>query len=188
MSPTMSTPLVAIGRALATVFRQWRYIVLTVTVAMLLFLLVAWIRNFWFLWYVFTTPAFSWGTRFSLLSGTFAMFRLNTTLPRLVLSVTLVVLAGINVSLLVFYLKRRLTQAGGVGTSLLGTVLGVLGIGCASCGSVILTLLIGFSATASFLGLLPLRGAEFGLAGVTLLLGSIYLTAKKINNPVLCKI
>jgi uncharacterized membrane protein len=64
----------------------------------------------------------------------------------------------------------------------------VFGIGCAACGSVILTAILGIAGTGALLTWLPLHGLEFGVVGIILLSFSIYYLAKRINDPLVCKV
>lgn len=115
-------------------------------------------------------------------------FMANSSEESYFLAISLAILTGINSAMFAFYIKRRINMDKSVGTGLFGMILGLLGVGCASCGSIILSSIFGFTATASFLGVLPLRGVEFGILGIALLLLSIYLLSIKIPNPLLCKI
>src|SRR3989344_4842906 len=63
-----------------------------------------------------------------------------------------------------------------------------LGLGCSACGSLILSSLIGLTATTAVIDWLPLEGLEFGLLGIFILLLAIYLTAYKISAPNDCKV
>lgn len=176
----------AVAKACVITFRQWHYVVLAVVVAAVLLLVAIWLPNLSFLWYLFADSNFSWATKISILGGSLAILQLNSTpLSRTILFV-LVVLAGVNVSLFAYYLKRRLTMGREMGMSLFGTMLGLVGVGCASCGSVVLSSIFGFSATAGFLAFLPLRGLEFGLISILLLTVSITLVSKKIIDPMAC--
>ncbi len=68
-----------------------------------------------------------------------------------------------------------------------GAASGVLGIGCAACGSFILSTTISSLGAASAIAILPLRGGEFGILSVVLLLVSLVLISKKIAAPLICK-
>ncbi|OGZ61172.1 MAG: hypothetical protein A2919_01050 [Candidatus Spechtbacteria bacterium RIFCSPLOWO2_01_FULL_43_12] len=69
-----------------------------------------------------------------------------------------------------------------------GSVLGILGIGCGACGSLILTpLAISIGATG-FLAVLPFGGSEFGFLGIALFMFSMYSLSKKINDPLICPV
>jgi len=75
-----------------------------------------------------------------------------------------------------------------MGVSLVGVATSLLGVGCASCGSVVLTSLIGFGSATTVLGVLPFRGQEFGIVGIAILLITIGFTFKKINQPFVCEV
>ena len=74
------------------------------------------------------------------------------------------------------------------GSSLFGTFVGILGVGCTACGSVIISSIFGLGATAGFIGLFPLKGSEFGILGMTILLWANYSLAKKIHQPIACSL
>lgn len=107
--------------------------------------------------------------------------------PLLMILVT-VTLFGINVSLLVYHIKtqKKVLLSQNSGLSAAGLILGIIGVGCASCGSLILFSLASFVGAGSFLSILPLGGEEFGLLGIALLLVSNYLILKKISAPKVC--
>lgn len=62
--------------------------------------------------------------------------------------------------------------------------LSILGIGCASCGAVALSLLLGILGVSA--ASLPLHGAEIGIAGVSLLSYSTYQLYKLYKSPNIC--
>jgi hypothetical protein len=99
------------------------------------------------------------------------------------------ILFGINVALIIYYIKQRRVKSGSVGLSLAGMgglVSSLLGIGCASCGSVIVVSVLGLFGASGILLLLPFQGAEFAVLGLFMLLFSIYYLIKKISNPLVC--
>ena len=59
---------------------------------------------------------------------------------------------------------------------------------CASCGSVILSTFLGVGATAAFTGFLPFGGQEFSILAIIILAASLYVTGKKIADPLVCGI
>jgi hypothetical protein len=99
---------------------------------------------------------------------------------------------GINAALLWYYVARakRLSKADrsltftGVG----GFVSGIFGIGCAACGTILLTAVAQLFGAAWLITYLPLHGAEFGVLGVALLVLTTYSLAKRIDDPMLCTI
>ncbi len=114
-----------------------------------------------------------------------------TVVSAIVLLIT-AVLFGINIAILLYYIKQARGGSRSVGltgaSTFSGLVSGLFGIGCAACGSLIATsVLITFGASG-LITLLPLRGVEFGFIGVLLILYSIWLLAKKINAPLVCDV
>lgn len=97
-------------------------------------------------------------------------------------------LSGVNMAMLTYYLKKRLGLQKRVGTGFLGMLAGLIGIGCASCGSIMISSVLGFTVATSFLKFLPLKGSELGIFGILLLILSIYFLARKIKNPLACKL
>jgi len=97
-------------------------------------------------------------------------------------------LTGIQTSLLVYYIRRSMRIQQEMGVSAAGVAASLLGVGCASCGSVLLTSLIGFGSATTLLGVLPFRGQEFGFVGIAILLITIGFTFKKINQPFVCEV
>ena len=97
-------------------------------------------------------------------------------------------LAGMQVSLLIYYLRQTARLQQSMGMSALGVATSMLGVGCASCGSVILTSFIGFGSATAVLGFLPFRGQEFGFLGIGILLFAISLTIRKIDQPFACEV
>jgi len=170
------------------VFAKPTYAALAAAVTFVLVFGAAWMRNLTFLGFLITSPQFGIATKLKVFEWTLTNLALNTTPLRLILLISAAVLAGVNTSLLVFLIRLRLGVGKDIGASIGGMVVSALGIGCASCGSVLLTAFFGFSAGASMLAAFPLQGAEFTLAGIGLLAASIALLAKKIQNPLVCEV
>ncbi|MBK5204909.1 MAG: hypothetical protein JJD98_05735 [Polaromonas sp.] len=63
---------------------------------------------------------------------------------------------------------------------------GVIGIGCAACGSLILGVILPSFGAAGALAALPLNGEEFGILSVALLFVSLLLISKNIAEPINC--
>ena len=69
-----------------------------------------------------------------------------------------------------------------------GLVTGVFGIGCAACGTFVLTPLLIAVGAGGLIAFLPFGGEEFGVLSTGILGFSIFLTSKKIQDPLTCKI
>jgi hypothetical protein len=175
-------------KALKIVFKNPVNIAVVFAVALFLFLFVIWFPNISLMKSMLGSDNFSFAGKIGFLWSSLGYFESNFTLYSRFIVVVVASLSGINIAMLVFYLRKRrkLDKAAGVG--LLGTIVGVIGFGCVACNSVILSSIIGISATAGFVGILPFGGTEIGLIGILLLIVSIVLVAKKISNPAICKI
>jgi len=79
-------------------------------------------------------------------------------------------------------------ESAGIKTSTVGLVLGVLGIGCASCGSLVLASLFSLLGLGGVFAMLPFGGVEFAVIGLIMLVISTYYLLKKIHDPMVCKI
>jgi hypothetical protein len=109
----------------------------------------------------------------------------------IVSSVVIAILLGINTTLLLFYIRSR-RQSGnnklGHTAGLLGIIIGIFGIGCAACGSLIIISLLSTIGAAGILVALPFSGAEFSILAVVLLSLSVVNLAKRIQDPLICPV
>jgi hypothetical protein len=67
-----------------------------------------------------------------------------------------------------------------------GLVFAFLGIGCAACGTAILSTLLGLLGLSSILGLLPFGGLEVGFIGLAILVIATLVLARKLGSPAVC--
>jgi hypothetical protein len=173
--------------ALKKVLARPGYIGLALGVALSVLALAIWLPNLSFIWRTIVSSSLAFGQKVSILGSSFGALQTNFSFVSRTLTISVALLFGINVSFLVFYLRHRMRLQRSAGTSIGGMLSGFIGVGCASCGSIILSSIFGFGATAGFLGLLPLRGQEFSIISLGILGFSIFLTAKKIQDPLVCK-
>lgn len=165
-----------------------KYLLLTVVVSLMVIAFAAWLPNLHLISKTMTSSTMTLWQKTNLLTSLLGSLQTNfTPLSRFVTFVS-ATLAGIQISLLVYYLKQIAQVQKSLGMSALGVASSMLGVGCASCGSVVLTSLIGFASATAILGFLPFRGQEFGLVGIGILLLAINLTVKKINQPDMCEV
>ena len=66
------------------------------------------------------------------------------------------------------------------------SLLGVVGVGCSSCGAVVLSMFLSSAGAASVIALLPLKGGEFALLSLIILYFSISSLCKNIINANIC--
>lgn len=163
------------------------YLILTLSVALAVFLFSIWLPNFSFVGEIITSEYFTVSQKLSILLSSLGAFQTNFRPFGRAALVTLSLLFGLNISLFTFYLKRRAVIQKAAGMGMAGILAGLIGIGCASCGSFILASIFGMSASAVFIGLLPFRGQEFAVAGIVILSLSIISISRKIQEPLICK-
>lgn len=164
------------------------YVLLTAAVFLSVMLFAIWLPNLSFVAGIITSSSLALGQKISILASSLGAIQTNFTFLSGVLTVVVALLFAVQVSLIVFYLKWRIRLQKAVGVSGIGMVSGLLGVGCAACGSVILSALFGVGATASFIGVLPLKGQEFALLSIGILSLSIFLTTRKIQDPLTCAV
>lgn len=87
-----------------------------------------------------------------------------------------VALVGANLALVVYHVREHDLSASGSGGSLVGVALGVIGAGCAACGSVLLIGVLSLFGASGLILLFPYDGLELSvLASVALLLSTYWL-------------
>jgi hypothetical protein len=177
------------GAALGQVFARPSYAALAGALAVLAFLWAVWFPNFGLIAEVFSAPdaplTAKLGIALSLLGG------IGTNFSPLSAGYTIAiaVLFGMTAAMIAYLLKQR--RAGPAGQTIAigsGAVAsGVLGIGCAACGSLILGAVIpSVGAAGALVAALPLQGEEFGILSVVLLFVSLLLVSKNIAQTGAC--
>lgn len=169
-------------RAVLNTLKTGRALVISVGVSVGVFALAVWLPNLQLLAIVWGNAATPILDKVTLPLTLLSAITTNFTPLSAVYTVVIAMLAGINTALTVELTRARRVQASGIMTGVSGVVAGAFGLGCAACGSLILTALVGTTAGVGALAFLPLGGSEFGLIGVGLLSYSTYLLSKQINK------
>lgn len=97
-------------------------------------------------------------------------------------------LSGLNAALVTYYIaivKTGRVSKRATMTSISGLVAGFFGIGCAACGSILLTALLSGFGSAVLL-LLPFKGAEIGILGILLLVYAVRTLITEIEKGKVC--
>lgn len=177
-------------RVLAEIFSDIRYVVIATPIALIVLAFAVWLPNWRLLHSVLVShdvPALD-ATKVAF--GLFGSLGTNFTMVSVTYTIMIAILFGINIAMLVYYVKKRKAlfrgrdSAAGMG----GLVAGIFGIGCAACGTFLLSVILTFLGAGGLIALLPLGGEEFGILGVLLLLYSVYWIAKKIEEPQICSV
>lgn len=176
-------------QALQKVFRRPAYVILALVVSALVFVFAVWLPNIRLVAGIVSSPDVPLSSKIELPLSLLGSIATNFTLLSASYTIVIAILFGVYVAMITYFLKRRTKEVGksGVATGFLGIGSGVLGVGCAACGSLILTslTLVGAGGVLAFL---PLGGSEFGILGALLLAFAVYVIAKQIQNPLVCKI
>lgn len=177
-------------QALQKVFRKPQYALFAFVISVVVFTFAVWLPNLSLIVKVMGHPGIPLTQKLDLPISLLGSISTNFTLLSASYTIVIAILFGMNLSMLVYFLRRRVAEVKqeGIATGIFGITSGVIGIGCAACGSFLLTSILSLVGVSWILTLLPLRGAEFGILGVILLFISLYMTAKKIQNPAVCKI
>lgn len=165
-----------------------KYLTTALLIAVTMIIFAAWLPNLHLITRAMTSSTMSIWEKTNLLTALLGSLETNFTPLSRTLTVISAILTGIQTSLLIFYLRQSARIQTEMGVSFAGVATSLLGVGCASCGSVVLTSLIGFGSAISVLRILPFRGQEFGFVGIAILLVAINYTIKKINQPFTCAI
>ena len=177
-------------QALQKVFRKPQYALLALTTSAAVFAFAVWLPNLSLIVRVMGHPGVPFSQKLDLPLSLLGSIATNFTLLSASYTIAIAILFGMNVSMIVYFLRRRVDEVkqAGVATGLFGITSGVIGMGCAACGSFLLMSILSLFGASWILSFLPLGGGEFGIFGVILLAVSLYMTAKKIQNPAVCKI
>ena len=157
-------------------------------VAVVVFTFSIWLPNWRLILTVIPSSIISLPDKVILFWNLYGSIQTNFTLVSASYTIAIAILFGINIVLFIHYIKIRQgplsgsTSALGVG----GLISGFFGVGCAACGTFILTALLGLVGGAGLITLLPLGGEEFGILGVALLGYAMYSIIKKIKEPLVC--
>ncbi len=177
-------------QALQKVFRKPLYVLIAVTTSVVMFVFATWLPNIRLITSIVGSSDASLSQKIEIPISLLGSITTNFTVLSASYTVAIAILFGISLAMVVYVMKRKLseTKQSGMVTGFVGMASGVLGMGCAACGSLLLTSGLAFVGASGLLALLPLGGSEFGILGVILLSFSIYFTAKQIENPSVCRI
>lgn len=165
-----------------------KYFGLAVFVTLSLIIFAAWLPNFRLISASLMSSSLTLGQKITLLTALLGSLQTNFTTLSLSFLIASALLMGIQAALVTSYIRQTARLQQDMGISFVAMSLGLLGIGCASCGSVLLATLLGFGVMSSIVGFLPFKGQELSMVGILILLLAVKHTIKKINQPVVCEI
>lgn len=174
--------------AFGQVFAYPSYAALAGVLAILAFLLAVWLPNLGLIGEVLSGSnaplAAALGIALSLLGG----IGTNFSLLSAGYTIAIAILFALTTAMIACLVKQRRIAAAGpsitIGSGALAS--GVIGVGCAACGSLILGVVLPSLGAAGALAALPLNGEEFGIVSVALLSVSLLLISKNIAESSTC--
>ena len=177
-------------REILKVFKDFKYALLATGIALVIFVSAVLLPSTSLLTKILPDHEITIGAKTNLVVSLLGSIQTNFTILSASYTIAIAILFGINVVLFIHYIRKQKTGvskingAAGIG----GLVSGIFGIGCAACGTFILTWILGLVGAAGLLSFLPLGGEEFGIIGVVLLILSIRMIAKKLTEPQTCSV
>lgn len=175
-------------RALQKVFKNFRYLLAASLIAVFVFTVAVWLPNLSLVGVVVFSETVSFVEKLNILTSLYGSIHTNFTAISAGYTIVISILFGISIALLTYYVRRQRSLVGGKSTaaSIGGIVSGFFGIGCAACGTFLITTFLATFGAAGLVSFLPFGGEEFGLLGVALLSYSVYSTLGKISDPIVC--
>ncbi len=177
-------------RTLLTVSLRPYYLALTLFVAWLTLTLAVMVPNAMLVWFGLSINGVGFGSGLAFVLSLYGSLLTNFTPLSASITIVMSLLFGLNISLLVFYIRMMRgsgTVVRTVGTlSVGGLISGFFGIGCAVCGSVILTSLLSLIGAVGLLAFLPLGGEEFSFLSLGLLAYALIVLVRRIDAGRVC--
>ena len=126
-------------------------------------------------------------TRFSIAFKTLFDISNNFSAGALILAVLGSFLGGINLSLAYTYMRLRgeVILHSGLYSGI-GLLFAFFGVGCAACGTALLSVILGFFGFSAMLNVLPYQGQEIGYIGLIFLCIATYTLSQKVAVPNVC--
>ncbi|MEF8776455.1 MAG: hypothetical protein V5A43_08140 [Haloarculaceae archaeon] len=174
--PTRAGDWRLLGRTLRLVLGIPRYALLGVLMTGVAISLIAFSQNLSLVSFALQ-GSLALGDRFDVLLGLYPFLGTSFTVLTSVVLLLVAILVGADIALVVYHLREHELRAAESSGSVAGVFLGVLGAGCAACGSAILVGVLSLFGAAGLVTALPLEGLEFALLAVVVLLLSLYWLA-----------
>jgi len=163
---------------------------LACSIALVAFLGATWASNIMLVWDFLSSPGVSLEAKAKLVFYLSTSIGTNFNPLAATYTILISVLFGVNVALAVFYVRARRSGSSALqtGAGIGGFISGILGMGCAACGSALLLPVLSLIGAGGLVSVLPLHGQEFGIMSVALLIVSSAVLLKQIANPAVCPI
>jgi hypothetical protein len=181
-----------VAQALKRVFTEGRYVLLALATGLIALVLATWLPNLGLVWQIATSESVPFPDKVKILVALIGSIATNFTVLSALSTIAIAVLFGMNVATIAYYVQsqRRLVTRVGQGmtaTSLGGLAIGLFGVGCAACGTLVLGPALTFIGASTLITMLPFGGEEFGVLGIAMLGLSLVLSARMMGRPIVCR-
>lgn len=162
------------------------YFLLAATVSIVFYQFIFWFLNLGLLQYLLTSPFLTIGDKLELLIGSYSgVFRLPIS-PLAITLFAVSVIQGITVAALVYTVRRERSKQRGLmkdfgGTGVAG-LLSVLGLGCAACGTSLVTPILTFFFATSSAAVAEEIGLYSAVLALVVSLVTVYLAGLKLSS------
>lgn len=185
----MKNHIINLQAAWSEVFSRTPYIVGAATLVLVVFVFAVLLPNLALLNEVVFSSSAPIATKVNLTLSLLGGIQTNFSALSATYTILIAILVGVNIAMIVYLVRKRRGMIGQKGAALGagGAISGALGVGCAACGSFLLSTILASFGAASALVLLPLKGGEFGIASVVLLGVTLGIVSNKIAEPLACE-
>lgn len=172
---------------LKDILTHFKYFLIFTIAATVIFMFIVLSSNIQLIASIIFYPSVSVFEKLGIIIGLIGSIQTNFSTFSVISIITVSVLFGLNVSA-VWYLVR---EFGGVlyDKSIIGSGGGVLtailGGGCASCGTLVVTPLLSLVGLGGVVAVLPLKGQEFNILAISFLILSSFFILKKVKKKTL---
>lgn len=174
------------------VSKGW-YVLLALIIGITTFVVTTWLGNLGLVWQITTSEFLSIADKLKILFQLVGSIFTNFTPLSAFSAIAIAILFGINAALTLYSFRElRMTResrsAGASAAGVGGLLSGLFGIGCAACGTLLLSPALAFFGASAVIAVLPFGGEEFGVLGVGLLMFSVAMQSRAISRPAICSI
>ena len=168
---------------LKDIYRGPQSWILTAIVLFAFLTLIVVLQNIELIGTVFESEILSLSQKTKTLLSLYGSLESNATIFSLISILVLGILFAVHTVVFIKLTKERKKLTGATG--ILGMITGLFGVGCAACGSLLITGVFATGASA-FLAVLPFGGEEFNIIGIVLLLVSLWKLLQNYQEPIVC--
>ena len=140
------------------------------------------------LWTSYHIPGISFTRKFNIFNEYVFYFFTSIGAHEQFLTIIFSLLGGLNIVLFIIFFRRqrRLIPKRNFIATLMGIILGSFGVGCLSCGVLLIAPLISFLGLGVYLSDIAVHAVAISYIGIFCIIFSSVYMLKKMSNPQLC--